>query len=160
MSGVIKVVSELGLSERHFRQLRRTLFWLMFEAIIINKPDFNGYRKCDDLVVEILRTFNLRDDAFYFGGCPVKVNKANIRLVFGLQCGVQHLDLTPSTRPTSDFIQRRCSGVGRIIASLIRTLLDDAVKGNSKCDEEDTAKLLCLYVCVKLFLSTSGEMMS
>ena len=88
MSGVIKVISELGLSERHFWQLKRTPFWLMFEAIIINKPDFNEYRKCDDLVVKILRTFNLHDDPFYVGGCPVKVSKAEIRLVFGLQCGV------------------------------------------------------------------------
>ncbi|KAL7177877.1 hypothetical protein ACSBR2_031106 [Camellia fascicularis] len=78
MSGVIKVVSEL----------RRTPFCLMFEAIIINKPDFNEYKKCDDLVVKILRMFNLRDDAFYVGDCLVKVSKADIKLVFGLQCGV------------------------------------------------------------------------
>ncbi|GMP78062.1 hypothetical protein CsSME_00034137 [Camellia sinensis var. sinensis] len=58
MAGIIKVVFELGLNERHFRQLRRTPFWLMFEAIIINKPDWNEYRKCDELVVKILRTFN------------------------------------------------------------------------------------------------------
>ncbi|KAI7994849.1 Endoglucanase 8 [Camellia lanceoleosa] len=78
MAGVIKVVSELGLGERPFRHMRRTPFWRMFEAIIINKLDFNEYRKCDDLVVKILRTFRLRDDAFYVGGFPVKVCKADI----------------------------------------------------------------------------------
>lgn len=77
--------------------------------------------------------------------------------MFGLQCGDQHVDLTPGTRPASDFIQRRCSGVGRITASLIRNLLDDAVKCKTVRDEEDTAKLLCLYFCVKLFFSTSDE---
>ncbi|GMP49594.1 hypothetical protein CsSME_00016528 [Camellia sinensis var. sinensis] len=104
MAGVIKVVSELGLHDGHFRRLRKTPFWLMFEAIVINKPDWNEYRKCDDLVLKILRTFNKWDDAFYIGGCPVKIRNANIRLVFGLQCGDQHLDLTPGTRPASDFI--------------------------------------------------------
>ncbi|KAL7209548.1 hypothetical protein ACSBR1_031154 [Camellia fascicularis] len=132
----------------------------MFEAIVINKPDFNEYKKCDELMVKILKTFNIRDDAFHIGGRLVKLRKVDIRLVFGLQCGDQHLDLTLGTRPTSNFIQRRCDGVGRITANLIRNLLDDAVKGKSVRDEEDTTKLLCLYFCVKLFFSTSGETIS
>lgn len=160
MEEVIKVVFELVLHEGHFRQLRRMPFWLMFEAIVINKPDYNVYRKCDDLVVKILKAFNRKDDAFYIGVRLVKLRKVDIRLVFGLQCSDQHVDLTPGTRPASDFIQRRCSGVGRITASLIRNLLDDAIKGKTVRDEENTAKLLCLYFCVKLFFSTSGETIS
>lgn len=42
-------------------------------------------------------------------------------------------------------------------AKKIKELLDDAVQGNSRNDEEDVAKLLSLYICAKLFFTTTEE---
>ena len=43
---------------------------------------------------------------------------------------------------------------------LVNTLFLEALNGQKKQDEEDTAKLLGLYMCGKLFFSNSGETIS
>ncbi|XP_028087940.1 uncharacterized protein LOC114288621 [Camellia sinensis] len=160
MAGVVKMVYAIKLKDMHLVHLRKTPFWLLFEAILINQLDYNEFRKCDDLVVSIIRTYSVRAGMFVIGGRSVDFTDVDVRLLFGLQCGDAFLDFTPRSRPTSDFVQRRCGDVTRITTKLVRDLLVDASEGDTHTDYEDTAKLLCLYVCVKLFFSTSGENVS
>ncbi|XP_028057920.1 uncharacterized protein LOC114261803 [Camellia sinensis] len=117
----------------------------------------NAYKKCDKTMFRILQTYNPEDEKFYIGGKGVPLRRSDIRLVFGIQCGVDQLDLAHRSRPPSDFIQRRCDIVGRILCKKIKELLDYALQGNSRNDEEDVAKLLSLYICAKLFFTTTGE---
>ncbi|KAL7214471.1 hypothetical protein ACSBR1_026809 [Camellia fascicularis] len=132
----------------------------MFEAILINQLDHVEFRKGDDLVVNIIRAYSARDGTFRIGGRSVCVSDDDIKLIFGIQCGFGCLDLTPRPKPLSDFVQRRCVNTSRITSKLIRTLLVEAAEGSTACDMEDTAKLLCLYACGKLFFSNSGKTIS
>ncbi|KAI8028619.1 hypothetical protein LOK49_LG02G01088 [Camellia lanceoleosa] len=86
-------------------QLKRTPFWVMIEAIHINKLNHNEFRKCDELICKIIRAYNQRDNAFSIGGSMVKLGSSDIRLIFGLQSGKRRIDLSPGQRPVSNFIQ-------------------------------------------------------
>ncbi|KAI8021170.1 hypothetical protein LOK49_LG03G01158 [Camellia lanceoleosa] len=132
----------------------------MIEAIHVNKLNHNEFRKCDDLIAKIIKTYDARDNAFHIGGASLKFASSDVRLIFGLQCGKRRLDLSPGQRPVTDFIQRRCRDTSRLTSKLVKSLFFEAVKGRTKQDEEDVAKLLGLYMCGKLFFSNSSETIS
>ncbi|KAI7998246.1 hypothetical protein LOK49_LG10G00838 [Camellia lanceoleosa] len=48
IAGIVKIVSTSGLTEAHRVLLRRTPFWLMFEAILENDLKAHDFRKCDE----------------------------------------------------------------------------------------------------------------
>ncbi|GMP37822.1 hypothetical protein CsSME_00009334 [Camellia sinensis var. sinensis] len=54
-------------------------------------------------------------------------------------------------------MQRRCANVSWISSKVIKDLLSEAICGRTERDEEDVAKLVCLYICAKLFFATTGE---
>ncbi|GMP88103.1 hypothetical protein CsSME_00040206 [Camellia sinensis var. sinensis] len=54
-------------------------------------------------------------------------------------------------------MQRRCANVSRISSKVIKDLLAEAICGRTERDEEDVVKLLCLFVCAKLFFAMTGE---
>ncbi|CAL5359617.1 unnamed protein product [Camellia sinensis] len=160
VAGIIKLVYAVNLREVHLAYLRRTPFWIMIEAILINQLDHTEFHKGDDLIMRILRSYSVREGKFVLGGRGVDLTDEDMKLLFGLQGGNAFLDLTPRPRPASDFVQRRCPGTSRITAKLVRDLLMEASVGDTPHDHEDTAKFLCLYVCGKLFFATSGETIS
>ncbi|KAI7997855.1 hypothetical protein LOK49_LG10G02439 [Camellia lanceoleosa] len=84
----------------------------MIEAIHVNNLNHNEFRKCDDLISKIIRTYDRHDNAFHIGGASVKFGSSNVRLIFGLQCGKKRLDLSSGQRPVSDFIQHVFDCVG------------------------------------------------
>ncbi|KAL7174730.1 hypothetical protein ACSBR2_033882 [Camellia fascicularis] len=157
ITGVIKTILEVNLDERHIRQLKKTPFWLMIESIWTHNLKANTFKKCDETVCRIIKTYNSRDEKFYVRGHGLVLRNSNIQLILGIQCGKDKLDVLSSPKPTSDFMQRRCLTVGRISCKLVKDLLFDMLKGRTKRDEEDVAKLLCLYICGKLFFATTGE---
>ncbi|KAL7229702.1 hypothetical protein ACSBR2_008248 [Camellia fascicularis] len=46
------------------------------------------------------------------------------------------------------------------MSKLVKTLFEEAVAGRRRVDEEDTAKLLTLYMCGKMFFANSRETIS
>ncbi|GMP65121.1 hypothetical protein CsSME_00026069 [Camellia sinensis var. sinensis] len=160
IAGIVKLVNTLNLREAHMRQLKRTPFWITIEAIYINNMNQNDFRKCDDLIFKIIKSYNPRMNAFNINGTNVKVGSCDIRLIFGLQCKKRRIDLSLGQRPVSDFIQRRACDVSRVMYKLVKTLFLDAVSGNTRQDKEDATNLLALYVCGKLFFSNTGEIIS
>lgn len=160
VAGIVKLVSLENLREAHLKQLRKTLFWVMIEAIHINNLNHNEFRKCDNLISKIIRAYDQWDNAFHIGGASVKLGSSDIRLIFSLQCLKRRLDLSPGQWPILDFIQRRCRDTSRITSKLVKTLFLEVVNGRSKQYEEDAAKLLALYMCGKLFFANSGKTIS
>ncbi|CAL5428078.1 unnamed protein product [Camellia sinensis] len=126
----------------------------------MNQIDHTEFRKGDDLIVRILRSYSVREGKFVLGGRAVDLTDEDMKLLFGLQGGNAFLDLTPRPRPASDFVQRKCPGTSRITAKLVKDLLMEASVGDTPNDHEDTAKFICLYVCGKLLFATSGETIS
>lgn len=160
IAGIVKLVTTTPLRAGHFEQLKRTPFWIMVEAIRINKLNHKDFRKYDDAILKIIRMYDARSDSFNIGGNSVKMYKSDLRLLFGIQCGTKHIDLSPCQRPTSDFIQRRSQNTARITSKLVKSLFEEAVAGRRRVDEEDAAKLLTLYMCGKMFFANSGETIS
>ncbi|XP_028096747.1 uncharacterized protein LOC114296636 [Camellia sinensis] len=115
------------------------------------------FKKCDATVCRVIQTYNPEDEKFNIGGAKLPLRNNDIRLIFGVQCGREKLDMTHGGKGPSDFIQRRCAKVSRISSKLIKDLLGEAICGRTERDEEDVAKLLCVYVCAKLFFATTGE---
>ncbi|KAL7260301.1 hypothetical protein ACSBR1_006049 [Camellia fascicularis] len=128
ISGLISTVLELDLRDGHIRQLQKTPFWVMIDAIRVHELDPKAFKKCDATVCQIIQSYNPKDEKFHVGGAKLPLRNNNIRLIFGVQCGQEKLDLA-----------------------------QEAICGRTERDEEDVAKLLCLYVCVKLFFATTGE---
>ncbi|KAI8000367.1 hypothetical protein LOK49_LG09G01720 [Camellia lanceoleosa] len=93
----------------------------MIEAIHVNKLNHKEFRKCDDLVAKIIRTYDPRENSFRIGGAMLKFASSDVRLAFGLQCGKRQLDLSPGQRPVSDFIQRRCRDTSRLTSKLLKS---------------------------------------
>ncbi|GMP48230.1 hypothetical protein CsSME_00015653 [Camellia sinensis var. sinensis] len=144
VAGIIKLVYAVNLREVHLAYLRRTSFWIMIDAILMNQIDHTEFRKGDDLIVRILRSYSVREGKFVLGGRAVDLTDEDMKLLFGLQGGNAFLDLTPRPRPASDFVQRRCPGTSRITAKLVKDLLMEASVGDTPNDHEDTAKFICL----------------
>ncbi|CAL5342178.1 unnamed protein product [Camellia sinensis] len=67
------------------------------------------------------------------------------------------MDLSYGAKPTTGIIHRMCKDVSRLSVTKIREILSEALKGTKKQDNEEVARLVCMYACVKLFFSTSGE---
>ncbi|KAI8024824.1 hypothetical protein LOK49_LG02G00259 [Camellia lanceoleosa] len=58
VAGIIKLVYAVKLREVHMAHLRTTPFWVMFEAILSNPLDHTEFRKSDDLIVRIVKSYN------------------------------------------------------------------------------------------------------
>ncbi|KAL7230274.1 hypothetical protein ACSBR2_008721 [Camellia fascicularis] len=68
IASIIKTVLEVNLDDRHIRQLKKTPFWLMIEAIRTHGLQANTFKKCNKTVWRIIQTYNSRDEIFYIGG--------------------------------------------------------------------------------------------
>ncbi|KAL7168943.1 hypothetical protein ACSBR2_034050 [Camellia fascicularis] len=157
ISGLISTVLELELRDGHIRQLQKTPFWVTIDAIRVHELDSKLFKKCDATVCRIIQTCNPEDEKFHIGVAKLPLRNNDIRLIFGVQCGKEKLDLTQGGKGSSDFMQRRCANVSQISSKVIKDLLAEAICGHTERDEEDVAKLLCLYVCAKLFFTTTSE---
>ncbi|GMQ05767.1 hypothetical protein CsSME_00050658 [Camellia sinensis var. sinensis] len=155
ITGLVNMMRMVKWTDLHLVHLRKTPFWLLFKAIL--EDQLPQFKKGGDMVVSIIQSYSVREEKFVIGGQSVDFTDEDVRLLFGLQCGDASLELTARPKPASDFVQRRCQGVSRITTKLVKDLLVKAAKGTTPRDYEDTVKLLCLYACVKLFFSTSGE---
>ncbi|CAL5374008.1 unnamed protein product [Camellia sinensis] len=139
IAGIVKLVGASKLKDEHLQHLQKTPFWLLLDAM--RKTDLNQheFQKCNDIVMRIIQTFVPEKSAFMISG------------------GKKSLDVSHGPRLPTDFIQRKCPKIARINLKTIKELLMKVLPGNTTQDHQDVAKLLCLYVCGKLFFATSGE---
>ncbi|KAI8021519.1 hypothetical protein LOK49_LG03G00475 [Camellia lanceoleosa] len=157
ISGVIKTVLELEFGEGHLRKIRKTPFTAMIDAIRAHNLNPQSFKKCDATVCRIIKTYNPKDEKFRIGGAKLPLRNNDIRLIFGVQCGKDKLDLSQGQKGPLDFMQRSCPNVRRMSSKVIKDLLMEAIRGHTVRDEQDVAKLLCLFICAKLFFATTDE---
>ncbi|CAL5405568.1 unnamed protein product [Camellia sinensis] len=157
IAGIVKLVAVSKLKDEHLQHLQKTPFWLLLDAM--GKTDLNQheFQKCDDIVMRIIQTFVPEKSAFMVGGKHIELMRIDMQLIFGIQGGKKSLEVSHGPRLPTNFIQRRCSKIARINLKTIKELLMDALLRNTTQDHQDVAKLLCLYLCGKLFFATLGE---
>ena len=82
--GLVQMVYVVKLTDMYLVHLRKPPFWLLFEAILINHLDHTKFREVDDVVVSIIRTYNVRERKFFIGDCGIDFIDNDMRLLFGL----------------------------------------------------------------------------
>lgn len=155
---IIKLMEKISpkLRDEHIEGLKLTPFWLLFHALLNKKLTINKCRKYDETIVQIIKTYQARENQFKIGQKLLKLTKHDIRLIFGLCCGDKHMDLAYASKESIDLVKRRKMKPKRLTATGIKAILYKAVKGNGKEDVEDVVRLLCMYLCCTLFFSKSG----
>ncbi|KAL7229828.1 hypothetical protein ACSBR2_008393 [Camellia fascicularis] len=87
----------------------------------------------------------------------MNIHDNDIKLIFDVDCGTKTMDISYAAKPETGIINKRCKNVIRLTLKWIPTLLTKALKGKKKDDNEEVTRLVCMYACQKLFLSTNGE---
>ncbi|GMP77739.1 hypothetical protein CsSME_00033908 [Camellia sinensis var. sinensis] len=81
----------------------------------------------------------------------MNIHDNDIKLIFGVDCGTKPMDISYGAKPKTGIINKRCKNVSRLTSKWIRTFLTEALKGKEKDDNEEVARLVCMYACQKLF---------
>ncbi|CAL5342396.1 unnamed protein product [Camellia sinensis] len=157
ITGLVKLLKDTKFTSGQLKCLRKTLFWPLFHSLISNEIDLNHCMKYDDVIVRIVETCKQSSGRFYIGDKNIQIFRSDVSLIFGVDCGTKSMDLSYGAKPTTGIIHRMCKDVSRLSAAKIREILREALKGTKKHDDEEVARLVCMYACVKLFFSTSGE---
>ncbi|CAL5376325.1 unnamed protein product [Camellia sinensis] len=157
MTGLVKLMKTTKFTKAQLRCLQQTPFWNLFDALRNNQIDLDKCMKYDDVVVHVLQMYQASEDAFYIGQKKMKIHNSDIKLIFGVDYGSKPMDMSYGAKPKTGIVNRRCKNVSRLTSKWIRTLLTEALKGKKKDDNEEVARLVCMYACQKLFFSTSGE---
>ncbi|KAL7246821.1 hypothetical protein ACSBR2_001849 [Camellia fascicularis] len=131
------------------RCLRQIPFWHLLNALRTSEINLDKCIKYDDVVVHVLQTYKVSKDAFYIEEKKMNMHDSDIKLIFGIDCGTKPMDISYGAKPKIGIINKRCKN--------IRTLLTEALNGKKKYDNEEVARLVCVYACQKIFFSTGGE---
>ncbi|KAI7986906.1 hypothetical protein LOK49_LG14G00376 [Camellia lanceoleosa] len=102
ISGVINTVLELEFGEGQLREIWKTPFAAMVDAIRAHDLNPKSFKKCDATVCRIIKTYNPKDEKFHIGGAKLPLRNNDIRLIFGLQCGKDKLDLSQGGKNVMD----------------------------------------------------------
>ncbi|KAK9286679.1 hypothetical protein L1049_015080 [Liquidambar formosana] len=78
ISAMIKLMKNIKLTDMHITELKKTPFWLLFEAFISNRVDSLRCKKIDDDAVKIIQTYNPKSRAFQLGNKIVKLRKKDL----------------------------------------------------------------------------------
>ncbi|KAL7226289.1 hypothetical protein ACSBR1_021411 [Camellia fascicularis] len=157
MIGLIKLIKSIKFTQAQLGCLRQTPFWHLLDALRNSEIDLNKCMKYDDVVVHVLQMYKASKDAFYIGEKKMNIHDNDIKLIFGVDCGTKPMDISYGAKPKTSIINKMCKNVSWLTSKWIRTLSTEALKGKKKYDNEEVARLVCMYACQKLFFSTSGE---
>ncbi|KAL7213104.1 hypothetical protein ACSBR2_015753 [Camellia fascicularis] len=157
MTGLVKFMKTTKFTQAQLGCLRQTPFWNLLDALRNNQIDLDKCMKYDDVVVHVLQMYKASKDAFYIGEKKMNIHNSDIKLIFGVDCGSKPMDIAYGAKPKTGIVNKICKNVSRLTSKWIRTLLTEALKGKKKADNEEVARLVCMYACQKLFFSTSGE---
>ncbi|CAL5324538.1 unnamed protein product [Camellia sinensis] len=157
MTGLVKLMSTTKFTDGHLKFLKRTPFCMMFDALINTKIELSSCMKYDDVIAKIIETYNPASNSFKIGPKSLKLSAHDIKLIFGVDCGSMPMKTAYGSKSTFGLISKKCKDTQRLTSKNIRSLIDDALVGRKKSDNEEVAMLISLYACLKLFYSTTGE---
>ncbi|GMP23655.1 hypothetical protein CsSME_00001174 [Camellia sinensis var. sinensis] len=113
--------------------------------------------KYDDVIVHIVQTFKPSSGRFFIGEKNIQIFRSNVSFIFRVDWGTKPMNLFYGAKPTIGIIHRMCKDISRLNAAKIRKILNEALNGTKKQDNEEVARLVCMYALLKLIFSTSEE---
>ncbi|XP_028059215.1 uncharacterized protein LOC114262948 [Camellia sinensis] len=145
ITGLVKLLKDTKFTSGQLKCLRKTPFWPLFDSLISNEIDLNHCMKYDDVIVRIVQTFKQSSGRFYIGDKNIQIFRSDVSLIFGVDCGTKSMDLSYGAKPTIGIIHRMCKDVSRLSAAKIREILREVLKGTKKHDDEEVARLVCIF---------------
>ncbi|KAI8548328.1 hypothetical protein RHMOL_Rhmol07G0266100 [Rhododendron molle] len=150
-------MQDLSLRGDHLDLLKKTPFWLIIDAIISQKLDADKCIKSDTVLTKLLAAYNPKTDCFTIAGKNVKLTANHIKLIFGISCGTERFAAKLKTRDQVAFAKRH-NIQQRLTTKAISDMLKELAQENKTNieDVQDVARLVCMFLIVKLFFPTSG----
>ncbi|KAH7833268.1 hypothetical protein Vadar_004687 [Vaccinium darrowii] len=132
----------------------RPLFWLLLDAVISKRVEYDHTRKNDWLIRDIIETYSKETKAFEIGKTRITVAARKISLIFGIQSGTLPLpNISCTSKIHSPFVQRHFNDAKKLTKQVLEQSFEKAFKETTTTDFEDVARILCLYLCSSLFFA-------
>ncbi|KAH7833202.1 hypothetical protein Vadar_004062 [Vaccinium darrowii] len=154
---IIRIVKETDLNDQHIASLKRTPFWLLFDAIISKKLQSDQCRKYDEVVLKIVQSYEEDTEAFTVGSKNIKFTSDHVRLVFGICCGNKEMTETKIKKESTALAKRLEIKESRLSTTTIERKIKELQKSMKQEDIDDVVRLLCLYLCVMLLFSNKAN---
>ncbi|GMQ00593.1 hypothetical protein CsSME_00047615 [Camellia sinensis var. sinensis] len=151
MTELVKLMKSTKFTQAQLGCLQQTHFLHLLNVLRNSEIDLDKCMKYDDVVVHVLQMYKASKDAFYIGEKKMNIHDNDIKLIFGVDSGIKPIDISYGTKPKTGITNKRCKNVSRLTSKWIRTLLTEALKDKKKDDNEEVARLVCMYACQKLF---------
>ncbi|KAI8552228.1 hypothetical protein RHMOL_Rhmol06G0250100 [Rhododendron molle] len=113
--------------------------------------------KSDTVLTKLLAAYNPKTDCFTIAGKNVKLTANHVKLIFGISCGTERFVAKLKTRDQVAFAKRH-NIQQRLTTKAISDMLKELAQENKTNieDVQDVARLVCMFLIVKLFFPTSG----
>ncbi|KAF7140533.1 hypothetical protein RHSIM_Rhsim06G0146100 [Rhododendron simsii] len=156
LQSICRLLKETKLNDRHIASLKKTPFWLLFEAIMNSKLLSDNCRKYDEVVLRIIQSYEEESRSFIVGDRQLKLTKEHVKLIFGISCGEVEMMETNVKKESVALAKRLKIKEPRLSAPAMKRKIKELTKSEKEQDVEDVVRLLCLYLCVTLFFSNKG----
>ncbi|CAL5405078.1 unnamed protein product [Camellia sinensis] len=107
--------------------------------------------------------YNKRKKAFILGKKEMKLRNSDVKLIFGIDCGEEASPPNPMQDQrilSFHFYKRRCKSIKRLDGKSLTKMFQQTKKGKSTNDCQDLARVITLYLCLKLLMPTTGHTLS
>ncbi|KAF7151734.1 hypothetical protein RHSIM_Rhsim02G0220500 [Rhododendron simsii] len=153
----VMFLQDLSLRADHLNLLKQTPFWLIIDSIISRTLDADKCIKLDTVFKKLVAAYNPETDCFTIAGKNVKLTANHVKLIFGISCGTEPFAAKLKTREQVAFAKRR-NIQQRLTTKAISDMLKELAQENKTSieDVQDVARLVCMFLIVKLFFPTSG----
>ncbi|KAH7860373.1 hypothetical protein Vadar_012725 [Vaccinium darrowii] len=137
--------------------LKQTPFWLLIH--VIRNGTMNP-EKCPvrthEVVTKLITAYNPSKDNFRLGRNDVNLSANDVKLIFSLTGGTRPFEVKLKKKEEVLFAKRNNITTGRLISKAIGEMLQSYVQEDETVKIEDTMRLVCMCLIVKLFFPTSG----
>ncbi|CAL5373353.1 unnamed protein product [Camellia sinensis] len=107
MTDLVKLMSTTKFTDGQLKCLKRTPFWMMFDALINTKIELSSCMKYDDVIAKIIETYNRVSNCFKIGPKSVKLYAHDIKLIFGIDYGFVPMETAYGSKPTFGLISKK-----------------------------------------------------
>ncbi|CAL5339606.1 unnamed protein product [Camellia sinensis] len=160
---VIKLLKGVKFTKAQQTELQKTPFWPLINALSLTQLKASWCRCYNSIVAEITTLYNKRKRSFVLGKKEMKLRSSDVKLIFGIDCGEDNITTKSYARPKDfelPFYKRRCKSVKRLDGKSLTKMFQQTKKGKSTNDCQDLARVITLYLCLKLLMPTTGHTLS
>ncbi|KAF7113249.1 hypothetical protein RHSIM_RhsimUnG0145500 [Rhododendron simsii] len=156
LQSICRLLKDTELNDQHIASLKKTPFWLLFEAILNRKLLSDNCRKYDEVVLRIIQSYDEQSRSFIVGDRQLKLTKEHVKLIFGISCGEVEMLETNVKKESVALAKRLEIKEPRLSAPAMKQKIKELTSRKKEQHVDDVVRLLCLYLCVTLFFSNKG----